>query len=93
MDFDDNISAFIKFTEITQNRFTKLDASLLRERVVVYTGSEWIVIGDLESQFFEFGGGLISDWRHIEQNTMASPLGVNVRVHISDVLEEVPDIK
>jgi general secretion pathway protein N len=78
------INASIDNVELRQDQFTDVDASLLWAGASVYNGNEWLSLGAIQARFRSQRGVLISDWSHVEQADLITPVVVNISVEIAD---------
>ena len=87
------INAFIDNVELRQYQFINVDASLLWVGASVYDGNEWLSLGVIQARFRDQHGVLISDWSHVEQADLITPVVVNISVEIADPQALVSTVK
>ncbi len=92
VDLSGNISAFIKSIEITQAGFVDVDANALWEQASIYTGSEWLAVGNIQARFSDENYNVVSQWRHIT-NARPAPLVVDITAKLIDAFAKKPSIK
>ncbi|MFT7491425.1 MAG: general secretion pathway protein N [Pseudohongiellaceae bacterium] len=78
------INASIDNIELRQDQFINVDASLLWVGASVYNGSEWVNLGAIQARFRDQYGVLISDWSHVEQADLITPVVVNISLEIAN---------
>jgi hypothetical protein len=88
-----NITAIVKNIALAQDKFTNIDAKVLWKQASVHTGSEWVSLGNLQSEITEDNSNLSSQWRHVETANKVSPLRMNIRVDIIDALAKTSRVK
>lgn len=94
VDLEGRIDAYIKKASLDQNyNLSETSGNVLWQGGSLYTGNEWVFLGDIQAQFYSEDNRLVSQWLSVEGQQGTAPVDIDVQLTISNLLAKPPNIQ
>ena len=94
VDLDGNIDAYINRLIWTGESFAKADFNVLWQRAALYSGSQWVTLGDIQATGSEdASGGLFSQWKSVDTAQRPAPVDIDLEVLTTQLASAQPSFR
>lgn len=94
VDLDGAVEASIGRAIWSNQGFKQLDFTMLWQRAALYSGSQWLALGDIQGEGQQdANGGVSSQWLSVESTQRSAPLVLDLDVALANLAAAKPAIR